>query len=41
MDSWVCDINDNIKESWENSSSLNLSIDNNFKNWLNKNIKEN
>ena len=41
MDSWVYDINDNndnIKDSWEKSSSLNLSIDNNFKNWLNKNI---
>ena len=41
MDSWVCDITDfhsqlNSQSSWEKSSSLNLSVDNNFKDWLKK-----
>lgn len=37
MDSWVCEnLNTNLNESWEKSSSLNISVDNNFKDWLNK-----
>ena len=43
MDSWVCEnLSTNNKQgadsqdSWEKESSLNLSVDNNFKDWLNK-----
>jgi serine/threonine protein kinase len=43
MDSWVCENlsslntkNLDLQESWEKASSLNLSVDNNFKDWLNK-----
>lgn len=43
MDSWVCDLNykvtqlnSQLNDSWEKASSLNLSVDNNFKDWLNK-----
>lgn len=41
MDSWVCEnlntnLNSELNESWEKSSSLNISVDNNFKDWLNK-----
>ena len=42
MDSWVyeeCkDTKDskNLQDSWEKASSFNLSVDNNFKDWLNK-----
>jgi serine/threonine protein kinase len=39
MDSWVCENlskSADSQDSWEKASSLNLSIDNNFKDWLNK-----
>lgn len=43
MDSWVYeeytkDTKDtkNLQDSWEKASSFNLSVDNNFKDWLNK-----
>lgn len=37
MDSWVCEnLKYELKSSWDKTSSLNFSVDNNFKDWLNK-----